>query len=220
MKKTLIITVAVLLSIAFILYIVEVIIGCKSIDSDCVLALATILLILVGYSQLEKLNTYNNMQALFESEREWKTDEFKKKRKNMVSLLKPFLEYPTKLDDLPKDEWNKIMTTAEDVFDYFDVVSYYALSKKMYTIDDIYECYGYFIKYYWLLCSETNYISNVKERTGKQDMYPNFKVMFDTLMKVEKKKFKKESVQKVIHEAKSRLVDFIHEEENLKLWNG
>jgi hypothetical protein len=160
------------------------------------------------------------MQALFESEREWKTDEFKKKRKNMVSLLKPFLEYPTKLDDLPKDEWNKIMTTAEDVFDYFDVVSYYALSKKMYTIDDIYECYGYFIKYYWLLCSETNYISNVKERTGKQDMYPNFKVMFDTLMKVEKKKFKKESVQKVIHEAKSRLVDFIHEEENLKLWNG
>lgn len=218
MRKLLTKTVAVLLFIASIWYIVEVIIGRKSIDSDCVLALATILLILVGYSQLEKLNTYNNMQALFESESEWKTDEFKKKRKSMVSLLKPFLESPTKLDDLPKDDWNKIMTTAEDVFDYFEVVSYYALSKKMYTVDDIYECYGYFIKYYWLLCFETSYISNVKKRTGKPDMYPYFKKMFDTLINAEKDKFNKWSVREIIHKAKSRLADFIDEEENLKLW--
>ena len=171
--------VIILLIVAF-RYFRGVYYGCERIDSNCVLAVATVLLIVVGSLQLEKLNAYNNMHALFESEREWKSDEFKKQRIETVSLLAPFLVSTNKLDDLGEKEWNRIMTTAEEVFDYFDIVSYYQL-KGLYTIDDIYECYGYFLKYYWLLCRETNYISNVRRRTGKEDMYVPFKAMFDKI---------------------------------------
>lgn len=156
--------------------------------------IVTTFLVIVGWSQLRKIRESNNLQALEALYNQYVSSSFVKKRKRLVQFIrhfefggqkgigamKSFFDVQNASDTF-NEEIPKIKNHFEDVIYFFYKIGYYALTKKLYSVDDVYVLFSYEIQRYWILVEyEIGYVSFLRNNAlnGEKDFYKSFEAIF------------------------------------------
>jgi hypothetical protein len=92
-------------------------------DGNLLIALATVILALVGYQQLNKLRSSNSLQFLFHIEKEWNSKEMVERRKSFAERIPQYLKEKN-INSVPPGEWRKILNIAGSVADFFEKIAH------------------------------------------------------------------------------------------------
>jgi hypothetical protein len=156
--------------------------------------IVTTFLVIVGWSQLRKIRESNNLQALEALYNQYMSLSFVRKRKRLaqfvsnfefggqkgLSAIKSFFDVQN-TSNIFNEDIPKIKNHFEDVIYLFQKIGYYSLTKKLFSLDDVYMLFSYEIQRYWILVeSKIGYVSFLRNNNlnGENDFYKSFEEIF------------------------------------------
>jgi len=146
---------------------------CKNsflIDSNCIVAIGTFLLVIVAYNQLEKITKQNEAQIVFHLEADW-NDKILSKRKNCARLFLKWFKDKDLIRRSNGSKWAEIQEKIESILDFYEKIAHFVEDGSL-SISTVYNLYSYYIQGYWELAKKSGFIE--KDRTshpGGQDFY-------------------------------------------------
>lgn len=154
------------------------------------LTIATIVLSIAN-SQLNKTREATTIQTLSNIDSLLRSDDFLKKRKKLANLvcengIDKLTKWLTQIKSLPTISTNDSQQIAliknifEDVIYQFEFIGYYH-SKKIFSIEDVYQLFSIEIQQYWLLMEKLCFIEYL--RNNKHNPIPDYYDKFEDLFK-------------------------------------
>ncbi len=156
--------------------------------------IVTIFLVIVGWYQLRKIRESNNLQALEALYNQYVSSSFVRKRKRLAQFISNYafrdqkgisavksLFDEQKTSNTLSEDIAKIKNNFEDVIYLFQKIGYYSLTKKLFSVDDVYMLFSYEIQRYWILVeSKIGYVSFLRNNNlnGENDFYKSFEGIF------------------------------------------
>jgi hypothetical protein len=140
------------------------------IDSNFVVAIGTFLLVIVAYSQLEKITKQNEAQIIFHLEEEW-NNKILSKRKECAHLFSRWLENKNLIKASNEKDWSNIQEKIEGILDFYEKIAGFVEDGSL-SISTVYNLYSYYIQGYWELAEKSGFIEkDRKSHEGGGDLY-------------------------------------------------
>jgi len=148
------------------------------IDSNFIVAIGTFLLVIVAYSQLEKIAKQNEIQTkqneaqiVFHLEEEWNNEIFSNKRKKCARLFRNWFDNKKLIKDSNDRKWAKIQEKIEGILDFYEKIAGFVEDGSL-SISTVYNLYSYYIQGYWELAEKSGFIEkDRKSHEGGGDLY-------------------------------------------------
>jgi hypothetical protein len=158
--------------ILFVFLLISVYLWQKSflIDSNFIVAIGTFLLVIVAYSQLEKITKQNEVQIVFHLEADW-NDKILSKRKDCARLFLDWFKDKESIRQATDKKWAEIQEKIERILDFYEKIAGFVEDGSL-SISTVYNLYSYYIQGYWELAEKSGFIErDRKSHKGGEDFY-------------------------------------------------